>query len=236
MEEGVQTPDETLARRIGSCRDSAWLLVDRAAALRPGGPVRLRLPGPAGRRSEEPRRAERTRGGLHRPARVGRGLRPRRRLDRPRPDLGAVRRRGPHPAGRHPEPVVVGARSPGPPSRSETTMEFANTVRRVHEDPRVTKPYSEAQVEHLQRVGQHGRRPAGRGRHRADHGRRADLRLGRRHDLGRSGRSPPTARRSASWPTGWPRALADRFAHGGLVQRGQGKWYPGEALPRWQIG
>jgi uncharacterized protein (DUF2126 family) len=31
-------------------------------------------------------------------------------------------------------------------------------------------------------------------------------------------------------------ALQDRYAKGGLVQRGEGKWYPGEQLPRWQIG
>ncbi len=64
---------------------------------RTAGAFRLRLSHPAQARREIARRSVRRRAGLHRPARLGRSLSSRRRLDRLRPDLGSALRRRAYP-------------------------------------------------------------------------------------------------------------------------------------------
>ena len=80
--------------------------------------LRLRLPDPAASRRETARRRRcRRRRRLHRPARLGRGLPSRRRLDRPRSDLRPARRRRPHPAWPRPRNRRARRRSAAPTSR-----------------------------------------------------------------------------------------------------------------------
>ena len=109
------------------------------------------------------------------------------------------------------------------------------TVTRIHEDPRVTKPYDEAQWLAVDALGQ-----------KID----AELQSG---DVRLTQGGEPTFvsvddMDGAEWNTAalsdkkWELAeqlawrLKERFAEGGLVFYGQGKWYPGEPLPRWALG
>jgi uncharacterized protein (DUF2126 family)/transglutaminase-like putative cysteine protease len=234
MEPGVQTPDFTLRTGIGSCRDSSWLLVSilrqlgLAARFVSGYLVQLTsdveaLDGPSGPAADFT--------DLHAWAEVyipGAGWIG---LD-PTSGLFAGEGHIPLSATPHPESAapITGATEP-----CQTTLDFSNVVTRVHEDPRVTLPYTEAAWGAICALGAHVDERLAAG----------DVRLtvgGEPTFVSIDNQVDPEWTTDADGPHKRERgsALAARlknvWAPQGLIQRSQGKWYPGEPLPRWLIG
>lgn len=236
LEPGVQSSEETLACKTGSCRDYAWLFVQVmrhlgfGARFVSGYIVQLKadeksLDGPSGPEQDFTDLHAWTEVYIPGAGWIG--------FDS---TSGLLVGEGHIPLSCTPHYKSAAAVTGGILSdeKFETEFEFDNSVTRILESPRVTKPYTEEQWKAIEKLGYKVEKELEKG----------DVRLtmgGEPTFVSIDDMESPEWNTDADGPhkrklaNDLTKRLMDKIGIRGMLHHAQGKWYPGEPLPRWEI-
>ncbi|BBO75723.1 transglutaminase [Desulfosarcina widdelii] len=234
MEPNVQSCEQTLTLGSGSCRDSAWLLVNilrhlgLAARFVSGYLIQLAadvksLDGPSGPEADFTDLHAWTEVYIPGAGWVG--------MD---PTSGLFAGEGHIPLACSPEPQSA-APITGALEKCEVDFSHTMNVRRIREEPRSTRPYPEPVWEAILDLGDRVDRQL----------EEADVRLTMGGEPtfvsiddmdGDQWNTEALGEEKQRLSEKLIKRLRLQWAPGGLLHYGQGKWYPGESLPRWALG